>query len=322
VKWIVRPALGEHPAPHRLALLTAAGFAGMPRPWGLLLWHDPSAPAEQPALLASVAELVPGAQDGWDWAVQDGRAVARGELLAPYDLLPAVALGELCADLHLALATGGSRPATGDEARTWHGAALATLDEATDLAATDRSSTLPPLRARATTALRSLAYGAGTPLLPVHGDLHVGQVLRTADGPADGPRYLLPDFDGSPVLPAGERAAPMPAALDVAAMMQSIDHVGRIVVHRTPGVDADLVTGWARRAQAAFLDTYRASLRAAGRPELLDERLLAAFRVQQECREHVYAARHLPHWSYVPEAAMPALLDELDQPDQPATDGG
>ena len=92
-----------------------------------------------------------------------------------------------------------------------------------------------------------------------------------------------------------------------------MDHVGRIVVHRTPGVDADLVTGWARRAQAAFLDSYRGVLRAAGRTELLDERLLAAFRVQQECREHIYAARHLPHWSYVPEAAMPALLDELDQ---------
>ena len=32
------------------------------------------------------------------------------------------------------------------------------------------------------------------------------------------------------------------------------------------------------------------------------------FAVEQECREYVYAARHLPRWLYVPDAALPALL--------------
>jgi len=318
VKWIVRPTVGEHPAPHRLALLTAAGFRGMPRPWGLLLWHDPTTAGDEPALLASVAELAPAAQDGWDWAVEDGRAVARGELLAPYDLVPALSLGGLCADLHLALAAAGSRPATADEASSWHTAAVAALDEAIELAAgTEGSaSSLLPGRHRAAGLLKGLAEGAGTPLIPVHGDLHVGQVLRSESATAERSRYLLTDFDGSPVLASSERLAPMPAALDVAGMTQSIDHVGRVVVRRTPDVDASVVMSWARRAQASFLDTYRRGLSAAGRSDLLDERLLASFRVQQECREHIYAARHLPHWSYVPEAAMPDLLDEL------STDGG
>ncbi len=37
---------------------------------------------------------------------------------------------------------------------------------------------------------------------------------------------------------------------------------------------------------------------------------LRAFRTQQVLREIIYAAKHLPRWMYVPDAALPALLDE------------
>ena len=48
--------------------------------------------------------------------------------------------------------------------------------------------------------------------------------------------------------------------------------------------------------------------------ELYDPALLEAFRLQQVLREIVYAARHLPRWMYVPDAALPALLDEGSRP--------
>jgi maltokinase len=38
----------------------------------------------------------------------------------------------------------------------------------------------------------------------------------------------------------------------------------------------------------------------------VDERLLAAFEVEQECRELVYAARFLPRWRYAPMATLRA----------------
>jgi maltokinase len=41
----------------------------------------------------------------------------------------------------------------------------------------------------------------------------------------------------------------------------------------------------------------------------LDERLLRPLALQQVCREFTYAATHLPRWSYVPEAALPMLLE-------------
>jgi maltokinase len=37
-----------------------------------------------------------------------------------------------------------------------------------------------------------------------------------------------------------------------------------------------------------------------------DARLLAAFEVEQECRELVYAARFLPRWRYAPLATLRA----------------
>lgn len=60
--------------------------------------------------------------------------------------------------------------------------------------------------------------------------------------------------------------------------------------------------------------TYRGELSKGRAAYLLDERLLGAFLVQQECREFVYSVRHLPHWRYVPDAALPALLDRLEIP--------
>ena len=44
----------------------------------------------------------------------------------------------------------------------------------------------------------------------------------------------------------------------------------------------------------------------------LDEkasRLFVAFAVAQEAHEFVYAARYLPRWLYVPDGAMPAVLE-------------
>jgi hypothetical protein len=49
-------------------------------------------------------------------------------------------------------------------------------------------------------------------------------------------------------------------------------------------------------------------LDAAGERELLDDRLLRPLMFWQECREFLYAAQHLPHWRYVPDEALSALL--------------
>ena len=39
-------------------------------------------------------------------------------------------------------------------------------------------------------------------------------------------------------------------------------------------------------------------------------------RLQQECREFLYAVHHLPHWRYVPDAALIELLPDLLEIDE------
>ena len=63
-----------------------------------------------------------------------------------------------------------------------------------------------------------------------------------------------------------------------------------------------------------MLAAYVRRLTDLGHAGLYDPAPVRAFRVQQVLREIVYAARHLPRWMYVPDAALPALLDEGTQP--------
>jgi maltokinase len=130
----------------------------------------------------------------------------------------------------------------------------------------------------------------------IHGDLHVGQILRWEGGLA------VSDFDGNPLAPPEVRVAPAPPARDVASMVRAIDHAGRIVQRRDPSSSSS-VEAWIAEGRASFLDAYRASA-----ADLLDERLLRPLEVAQECHEYVYAARYLPHWVDTPDRALPVLL--------------
>ena len=299
VKWTVQPTFHSSPAPILTTHLAEVGFRAQPPPRGEL-----RAPGGGP-LLAFLTGYLPGAQDGWDWYVDDVRAHARGD---DVDVLtPADELGRLAAEMHLAFATRSQvfpHPRHAADAATtaqWRSQAEAVLDEALAVTAGAEGDRLRALAPAARQALTSIAV-QGTPVQPIHGDFHVGQVLRWSGG------YAVNDFDGNPVLPPVERLTNQPVARDVAGMLQSLDHVGRVALRHAPDADADLVEAWIHEARQRFLGTYRRLLHDHERGELLDERLLVPFAVEQECREYVYAARHLPRWLYVPDAALPALL--------------
>jgi maltokinase len=303
VKWSFRADEGPHPAPSLLAELERSGFTGMPRPWGALQWRPTAAAA--PRLLALVADFVPGAVDGWTWAVEDVRdSAASGD-----DARAAAggsAVGDLVATFHRALA-GSSRPATPAETAAWRTGALADLDRALEV--TDGSARA--VLDRYADEVRALFCAIPAELVPVirvHGDLHVGQVLRPRTDGGRAPSYLLTDFDGNPVVPPAQRSEPQPAALDVAGMAQSFLHVGLVVRKHHPTLDVEAVRSAAQVARQAFLDTYVSQL--GDRGDLLDPRLLRPFAVRQVCREFTYAATHLPRWSYVPQAALPMLLGD------------
>ena len=310
VKWAVRlptdPATG-HPAAARIDTLVAQGFTGIPRPWGHLRWQPcRQAPGGEDVVVATVASFLPDAVDGWEWAVDDVRRLAGGELDLGAAVTPAGTIGALTARMHLALASTGREPAGPELAASWTRRANEDLAAAVRLVGGPEGERLAVRAARIGRAFDDLGTAAGTPLIDVHGDFHVGQVLRSGR-PHE---YAITDFDGNPVLPEAERLQRRPAALDVAGMLASLDHVGRVVIRRTDGVDRAVVGRWITAAQAAFMAGYRAELAAATASDLLDEHLLAPLRLQQEVREYLYAVRHLPHWRYVPDAALIDLLPD------------
>jgi len=304
VKWAVHAE--PTPAPELIAQLTMAGFTEMPRPWGFVTWAD----GRRDVLIASVGQFLPGASDGWTWAVLDaGDFAARGgDLEDSIDALEVV--GTVVADMHAAMATptevmpNPMQPAGVTDVDEWRRLARSLLDEAVGSVDGDEGARLVELKGQMEDVFGAFGEVTGTMTIPVHGDLHIGQVLRWDGG------YAVGDFDGNPVLPVALRLLPQPAARDVAGMLQAIDHVGRVVLRRVEGADAGLVSVWISEAQARFLGAYRERLSERGRPQLLDERLLRPFQVEQECREFLYAVRHLPRWRYVPDQALQALFPQ------------
>lgn len=278
------------------AHLLAAGFDEMPAPLGNASWEHPD--GETP--LASIAAYLPEARDGWDWYVEllqrsleDGSADA---------VEPAVALGEITARLHIALATPTDVLPAPTVAADEHAVVEARRNAEADLEAA-LSSVVGDggmwLRESATRIREELdaLKARETVTIPIHGDLHVGQFLEWKGGLA------VSDLDGDPLGP-GTLAGP--PARDVASLVQSLDHVGRIVDRRRGGS----VASWIHDASDSCLRAYRRELADRGASSLFDEGLLRPLRVAQELHELVYAARFLPGWRYVPDHALPALLAE------------
>jgi maltokinase len=101
-------------------------------------------------------------------------------------------------------------------------------------------------------------------------------------------------------------------------MLRSLDHVGRIADRRTSYALSARVESWIADARQSFLTSYRAELAASQMSHLFDATLLVPFEVEQECRELLYASRHLPRWTYVPDAALSALIPEPEPHPEPA----
>ena len=277
---------GADRAARLLSRLAARGSGTIPRFLGRVEWTLPGLGASTVAL---VSEAVVGADDGWTWAVDDVLAMVDG---GPEPRWPAE-LGTLTARLHRDLAGGddavapdGAGRGLRDRAEGALDAALAAVTGAAGIRLANREHALR-------SAIASLPDTPHASLFETHGDLHVGQVLRSPGG-----RLWLIDFDGDPQLPAEERELPDFAARDLAHLLVSVDLVVSIARRRRPGCE-DLVLGWARSARAALLAAYRAD---AAHP--VDERLLPGFEAEQLLRELLYARRYLPRWEYAADAAI------------------
>jgi maltokinase len=302
VKLLRRTRRGAQPGQDLPEHLAAVGFTETPASIGSFSRND--------VLLATGAAYLPGAEDGWRWYVGVVEAAALGARTWDDAVAETAAMGALVARFQRALATASTvlptplAVANRETIDGWRASAIATLDEALGLIDGAAGERLHAHEHRARAVLDRFADVDETPITRIHGDLHVGQILRVPDG-----RLYVSDLDGDPVAPVEARMAPGSPARDVASMVCALDHTGRVVVRHHPET-RDAIEEWIPKARTTFLAAHREAL--GPDATLFDERLLHPFAVAQEAHEFVYAGRFQPGWVGVPDAALPAVLAWAD----------
>jgi maltokinase len=161
------------------------------------------------------------------------------------------------------------------------------------------------------------------PAVRVHGDFHLGQVMRTDSG------WFVLDFEGEPARPVEERVAPSSPLKDVTSMLRSFHYASRHALsERTPAewpLLLPLADAWERHNRSAFLDGYSSH---SGIHDLLPAAsvipaVLTAFELDKALYELGYERGHRPEWAFIPIEALDVLLDgEADDPEEESSDDG
>ena len=290
VKLVGRWAAADR-AGRLLERLATAGSDDVARLHGRIEWSHPEFGT---STLAIVTEFLPGAEDGWTWAVDDAVACVSGGADPDWPEL----LGRSVAHMHDVL--GAEAVNAGPDAATArHARAADALDRAVIAAQGAPGVRLLNRQASLERDIGTLAVTDAGLEFPIHGDLHVGQVLASPH-PDGGRRYTIIDFDGDPQLDPADRERADAAARDLAHLRVSLDLVAAVAQRRLGRADTRAFD-WADRARASLLTAYREEL---SRPELLDEALLPGFEAEQLVAELHYGERFLPRWRYAPDAVI------------------
>ncbi|WP_435742138.1 maltokinase N-terminal cap-like domain-containing protein [Nocardioides sp. SYSU DS0663] len=281
--------------------LTRAGSEHVAALYGWLTWTDPDGEEYH---LAMLQQFLRTATDGWDLALSSVRNLFSEADLHAHEVggdfaAESARLGESLREVHEALRDHFPAERRGaDHTRELAAGMRARLDAALEVV---------PELAQHADALRA-AYDAvaaldGVDVQQVHGDLHLGQTLRTALG------WKIVDFEGEPAKPLADRLLPDSPWRDVAGMLRSFDYAPRVVERQSADLSPDddevatqlayRAEEWAHRNRNHFLTAY-----AGGEPTPEQQVLLAAYVADKAVYETVYETRNRPGWVSIPLEAV------------------
>ena len=325
----------SNPEVEMLSYLTEAGFPFSPPLEGSLTFRR----GEKPLTLGIFQSFIAGGSDAWGYALEEFRRYLgrTAETSLPENAYPehfsdsvpvwledaageslqlASLLGVRTAELHSALARAEA-PALRPEATTGED-----LRSFAARVRRDAETTVKQLEAQGHAFDRdALDRGLGrleqfaetTPdwqKIRVHGDYHLGQVIR-----AESQLYIL-DFEGEPARPLSERREKDQALRDVAGMLRSLEYAGLVswenYAEETGSADdvwADLLTRW---SEAVFLEAYLSTAGDAASylpqdPETRDL-VIWAYQLDKVLYEVRYELGSRPDWVSLPLRGLERLL--------------
>jgi maltose alpha-D-glucosyltransferase / alpha-amylase len=330
LKMYRRVAPGPNPELEMGRFLSSRGFPRAPTLTGALLYERQGL---EPGTLAIVEKTVRNQGSAWEFTLDElGRYYERtaAHNVRPEDeqssLVGAHTLGRRTAELHQVLANGTDpafvpEPLGGKPLETLvlamrsHATAVLDLLEDRRGALTDTAATLANSVLQRRDRLNARISAAATAKMPgqrirVHGNYHLGQVLRTEED------FVIVDFEGDPAVSRAERRAKYSPLKDIAGMVRSFSYAAHAALLgfmlRAPGDELmflDSAAEWESRVAAVFLASYQAILAPPLLPEGRDfSLLLDAFVLDKALYELEYELGNRPDWIRIPLAGLASVL--------------
>lgn len=266
---------------------------------------------DQPTTIGAAQQFIPSIGDAWSWITE---RLNDAEMLST-TIDAAQLLGRRTGEMHVAFASGKSDNFVPEVATGAYADAVRIECE------TELRDTVGQLERRGVGGVATLGSALerfldtflhleGSMITRIHGDYHLGQILRTQDED-----FAILDFEGEPTRPLAERRAKASPLRDVAGMLRSFDYAAETARRASGHGDVAGLDAWYQASRGAFLDGYNAvvepnSVLMRGWSEGTRSAVLAAFEMHKALYEVRYELGNRPDWLEIPLNALRRIADQ------------